>query len=109
MRPADGRIASAAAIVPAMTDTPSKAPGSRPVTMVPMAPIAVPAMTRQTPSPPCIEPHGLGRPEPLEPEEPRDPRDRPVRRRALGWVHPGSVRLGSVSDCAGIARVGWLA
>jgi hypothetical protein len=96
MRPADGRTASAAAIVPTTTNTPSTAPGSLPVAMVAMAPTAVLAITMQTPRPPCIEPHGLGRPESLE----RDPRDGPARRPELRWVRPGSV-----SGCAGIARV----
>jgi hypothetical protein len=56
IRPADGRTASPAAIVPTTTKTPSTVPGSRPVTMVASAPTAVLAITMQTPRPPWSEP-----------------------------------------------------
>jgi len=61
IRPALGRTASAAATVPATTQSPSRKPGALLVTMVATAPMAALATMMQTPRPPCSEPHRPGR------------------------------------------------
>ncbi|HEV2537020.1 MAG TPA: hypothetical protein VGU21_05865 [Streptosporangiaceae bacterium] len=52
-------MARAAAIVPAMTKSPSSRPGVLLVTMVAMVPTAALETMMQTPRPPCSVPHRL--------------------------------------------------
>jgi hypothetical protein len=103
MRPAEGRTISAAAMVPATTKPPSSVPGSRPVTMVTMAPTAVLAITMQTASPPCSEPRQREPGGPLG--ERRDPLVAAGPPGSARRREPGGVLPASVPGSAGIARV----